>query len=506
MSNILLLLTNTPDAIFIESNDDRISYAQAITRIELIIETLSTFNAKTIAIFADNQADWIFVDFACQIKNICLIPLPLFFSDKQIRHAIKEANIDLIITDQVTRTSSFKNLVSQQTLKINQLSIFKIAKNFKILKPKETEKITFTSGSTGAPKGVCLTSAQQWKVASSLAKTVDKDHVRHLCVLPLSTLLENIAGVYAPTLVNGTIILSSMEDLGFNGSAGFKLEKLLQTIKRVQPHSLILLPQLLLALVCAAESGWEVPDSISFIAVGGGKVAEHLIKRAHACQLPVYEGYGLSECISVVSLNAPNNNQDKPGSTGKPLPHVKVEIKNKEIIVSGQIFLGYLNQPESWYPLTINTGDLGHLDDNGYLFIDGRKKNILVSSFGRNISPEWVESELLSNPIIQQCVVIGDAQAFCAAIIFPGQFNLTGPALTPEQKNARIQTWIDEINSGLPDYAQIKAWLKLEKALSPQDKLLTENGRPKRSQINHYYQSEIQTMYQTGITNMKEHA
>jgi len=489
--NVFKLLATIPNATFIECNEGLITNEQAIERIEAAVKTLSALNANTIAIFADNQADWVFVDLACQQLNLCCIPLPLFFSDKQIQHAISEANIDCIITDQSHRLNSFNDLVDESDKKINQLSIYDVTKNFDSRKPRNTQKITFTSGSTGAPKGVCLTFEQQWTVAQSLADTVNKKNVRHLCLLPLSTLLENLAGIYAPTLVGGTIILSPIRDLGFNGSADFQLEKLLHTLKRVQPNSLILLPQLLLALVTAAEAGWQAPDSLSFIAVGGGKVAKHLIERAHKYHLPVFEGYGLSECASVVSLNEPHHALDRPGSTGKPLPHAKVKIIEDEIIVSGTVFLGYLNQADSWYPGEIHTGDLGHFDDDGYLYIDGRIKNILVSSFGRNINPEWVESELASHPIIHQCVVIGDARPFCTALIFPRDMQLTN-----NEEDALIQQWVDKINQSLPDYAQVQRWLKLDKPLSPSDDLLTDNGRPKRKQINDYYQTEIQQIYQ----------
>lgn len=508
MTKLLSLLAKTPDTILIDSNEANISYQQAITKIEAAMQALSTFNANTIAIFADNQADWVILDFACQIMNVCCIPLPLFFSDKQIQHAIRSADIDLIITDQQQRKQAFEPLVSDTGGQINQLKIYQVKQSHESLKPENTHKITFTSGSTGDPKGVCLSSEQQWQVAQSLADmvvgSVNNKTIRHLCVLPLSTLLENIAGIYAPVLAGGTIILSPMQDLGFNGSAEFQLEKLLHTIEQVQPHSLILLPQLLLALVSAAEAGWKAPESLSFIAVGGGKVAGHLIERAHANQLPVYEGYGLSECSSVVSLNKPDVRQNdsseknyseknRPGSTGKPLAHLDVQIKDNEIIVCGDVFLGYLNQPESWYQNCVHTGDLGHIDEQGYLYIDGRKKNILVSSYGRNISPEWVESELASHPVIQQCVVIGDAQPCCAALIFPRDLKLPDPA----QQDLILKQWIEKVNLNLPDYAQVKTWIILEKALSVADGLLTENGRPRRIQINQTYQTEIQQMYQS---------
>ncbi|VAW83619.1 Long-chain-fatty-acid--CoA ligase [hydrothermal vent metagenome] len=485
MRSILSILNDNPDTILIDSDKESVTYGQATSRIKAIMEILSEKNAETIAIFADNQADWIFIDFACQEKNICCIPLPLFFSDKQLQHAISAADVDLIFTDQHERIRPLLNLTGDEATLINRMHIYKITKNGDSDKPEGTEKITFTSGSTGDPKGVCLTTEQQWRVAQSLADAVDVTQSRHLCVLPLSTLLENIAGVYTPILVGGSIIFSPMKDLGFNGSAQFQLEKLLHTIEHVQPDSLVLLPQLLLALVSAAESGWKVPASLKFIAVGGGRVAPHLLRRAHQCRLPVYEGYGLSECASVVSLNSPDEN--RPGSVGKPLPHLNVEIKNKEIVVIEQSFLGYLNEPEGWYQTTVATGDLGHLDNEGYLYIDGRKKNILVSSYGRNINPEWLESELLCHPLIQQSVVLGDALPYCTALIYPRKTDL---------KDIVIEQWIDETNKRLPDYARIKAWFRLKKPLSPDDNLLTNNGKPKRLEIAKCYQTEIEQMYQ----------
>ncbi len=486
MPDILSLLSSSPESTFIESSGVPISRKQAGRKILRTVDALSASKAKTVAIFADNQADWIFVDLACQIMGICCIPLPLFFSQEQIQHSIDAANVDIIVTDQVTRVLRLSTAIKDKAITINNLHVYSIKQNIPSEKPEETEKITFTSGSTGTPKGVCLTSEQQWGVAHSIADIVNKEKIRHLCILPLSTLLENIVGVYASMLVGGTIITPSLSEPGFNGSASFRIDRLLHTIERSQPNTLILLPQLLLGLVNAVESGWKPPASIETIAVGGGKVAVHLIERARRCRLPVYEGYGLSECGSVVSLNTANN--DKPGSVGKPLPHHKVEIRNNEIHVKGQAFLGYLNEPESWYQPSIDTGDLGYLDEDGYLFIDGRKKNVLVSSYGRNINPEWVESELSSHPMIQQCVVFGDAKPFCCAIIFSGKADID---------DSNIQAWVDKTNRRLPDYARIRTWLRLEKPLTPDNGLLTDNGRPRRSHISRHYQAEIKQMYNT---------
>jgi long-chain acyl-CoA synthetase len=245
-----------------------------------------------------------------------------------------------------------------------------------------------------------------------------------------------------------------------------------------------LLPELLMALVAAISRGWQPPSSLKFIAVGGSKVSPRLLDQARVLGLPVYEGYGLSECGSVVSLNSPSDM--KLDTIGKVLPHLNVTIEQGEIVVTGNAFLGYINEPESWSKEKVYTGDLGFFDDNHYLHINGRKKNLLISSFGRNINPEWVESELLSSGLLQQCVVFGDAKPYCVSLLYPRDNN------TSDQT---IQSLIDSVNQQLPNYAQIVKWTKLTEPMTFANNLLTSNGRPVREKILHHYAHRIEQLY-----------
>ena len=149
--------------------------------------------------------------------------------------------------------------------------------------------------------------------------------------------------------------------------------------------------------------------------------------------------------------------------------------------------LGYANESASWYPRKIYTGDLGSIDARGFLQINGRKKNLLISSYGRNINPEWPESELLANNAIAECVVFGDAQPYCVALITPRM------AATSE---AAIQQCIDKVNQQLPDYARLQAWQLLPQPLSHCPDLTTANGRPKRDAIAKHYSELIESLYQ----------
>jgi long-subunit acyl-CoA synthetase (AMP-forming) len=458
------------------------TYKQLIDVVNHVADELQSVRHRVVALYADNCPEWVIVDLACQLAGITLLPLPSFFSDHQLNHAVAQAGASAVIHVNDDRMSQL--LVQTNTFGVCERFVLSKTSIKETRIPDKASKITFTSGSTGEPKGVCLSKAQQFSVADQLNKVLKLASNKHLSLLPFSTLLENVAGVYLTFLAGGTVLALPKETLGFNGSSGFNINDLLASISHHQPSSLILLPELLTALVTSVENGWKPPKTLEFIAVGGSKVFPELLKQAQQVGLPVYEGYGLSECASVVSLNVENNT--KVGSVGRPLGHLSVVIENNEVMVSGNTFLGYVNEPESWNLSTVTTGDLGHLDDEGYLFINGRKKNLIISSFGRNINPEWVESSVLSNVLIKQCVVFGDAKPFCTAVIYLAD---------KTSSDDDIQAWINAVNQTLPDYAQVTRWIRLEEPLSVKLGLLTANGRPKREAVLQTFYDALEALY-----------
>lgn len=470
--------------VVLEGEYARLTLEELTERVQAMAAFLHQQQVQTLALFAANSPEWIIADLACQEAGICLLPLPAFFTNTQLQHCLKEAAADALLIGNRLRTDA---LLPEGSAGLNEPVtgwwLQTLAPEQSAQMPEGTAKITFTSGSTGSPKGVCLDHNIQLAVAQSLARATALGEHRHLCLLPLSTLLENVGGVYRALLSGGTVVTLPEQQLGFSGT-GFHINHLLGALDQVQPDSLIVLPELLQALNLAGEQGWLAPASLKFIAVGGAKVAPAQIEQARVLGLPVYEGYGLSECGSVVSLNVPGH--DRAGSCGQPLGHQRITLQDGEIVVSGQVFLGYLNEPGSWYRASVATGDLGSLDDAGFLHISGRRKNLLISSFGRNINPEWVESEILANAAIRQCVVTGDAKPFCSAIIVSRD-----PALA----DSAIQAWLDDCNRRLPDYAQVKAWLRLPEPMSAAQGLFTENGRPKRPAITAHFNQAIEALY-----------
>ena len=413
--------------------------------------------ARVAGLMADNGLDWVVADLAAERAGVVLVPLPAFFTAGQLEHAVAASGMDSVLG---ARLAGFEAAGEIEGLRWSR----RPCKTPEL--PRGTSKLTFTSGTTGAPKGVALRSAQQWAVARSIAGVArDLALRRHLCLLPLSVLLENVAGVYAALAAQMQFCVPSLAEVGMRGSSSFDADACLAAIEHWQAESVILLPQMLAALASAVERGAVAPRSLKFAAVGGARVSPALIQRARALGLPAYEGYGLSECASVVALNVPG--ADRPGSVGRPLPHVRVHIEEGEIVVDG-----------------IRTGDLGRVDEDGYLHIDGRRRNVLITSFGRNVSPEWPEAELLAGGTIAQAAVFGEARARLCALVVPA----------PDATSEAIEAQVRAANQRLPDYARVGAWLRADEPFTPRNGFATANGRARRDALWRAYAERLDAL------------
>lgn len=454
----------------------QLSYAELRHEVAARASHLQQLGVQRVALTLDNGLEWALWDLALLRAGLVCVPLPGFFSPAQQEHVLNHAGIDCLIgavspfSERCGFRQSVGGLLLRQPDAVTPV-------------PDGTLKITYTSGTTGQPKGVCLDAEAQLAVAESLRQaSLACDVQQHLCVLPLATLLENIAGLYAPLLAGARIDLRPLAEIGFSGAAGFELPRFVTTLNENRPHSLILLPQLLLALVSAAEQGVPLPTSLRFIAVGGGRVAPQLLERAERLGLPVFEGYGLSECASVVCLNTPEAR--RIGTVGRPLAHVELRLADDdEVLVRGPHMLGYLGElalAGEW----LATGDLGHFED-GFLVLHGRKKHQFVTAYGRNVNPEWVEAELVQQEPIAQAWLHGEALAQNVAVLVPRRAELS---------DAELQAAVERVNAGLPDYARVHHWLRAAEPFSAGDGLATANGRLRRNALFNHYQSAINAL------------
>lgn len=483
MSQILQALRRTTvDPSWVGSGAIRWTRAPMLERVTRLSERLDEQPPGAVALLLDNGLAWAAADLAALAANRVCVPLPHFFTAEQRDHALDQAGVSTILIDRPEQANGLDCKRIERLEWGLHIATRRPSKTAAL--PHGTAKITFTSGTTGRPRGVCLDQKAMEAVARSIVSAVEPARPRrHLCALPLATLLENVAGLYAPLLAGAECVLPSLAELGWGDGSGFDAASFVRTVIREEPESLILVPELLMALVVAAELGFRPPESLRVVAVGGARVSSELLERAEKVHLPVYEGYGLSECASVVTLNRPG--AVRPGSTGRPLPHARVEIAaDGEVLVSGPRALGYVGE-EPLSGCTYSTGDLGSLDEDGYLHVRGRKRSVLITSLGRNVSPEWVEAELTHGGAIAQAAVFGEARPYCVAVIV-----LRAPK--------RLNDAIDEIaraNQRLPNYARVGGWLLADSPFTPENEQATANRRIRRDRIEPLYTERLDALY-----------
>jgi long-chain acyl-CoA synthetase len=427
-------------------------------------------------LLAENGCDWAVADLAMHHLHRVNVPLPAYFTPAQMRHAIDDAGVDTLITDRCAEVMERWPEFSM----VGSLSSGTLAVLRREVDPSQrravaagTSKITYTSGSTAEPKGVCLPGAALDRASRAMVQAIAPIGIgRHLCLMPLPTLLENLAGVYAPLRLGATCVVPGSADTGMSYGA-LDPQRLLRSLTLHRPESLVLVPELLRLLVRAAQAGYRLPSSLKFIAVGGAPVAQSLLEEAADLRLPVFEGYGLSECGSVVCLNTPQAR--RLGSVGRPLSHVTLKTgEGGELLVSGWTMSGYLGDKIHEGHQEIATGDLAEIDADGFVHIRGRLRNLFITSFGRNVSPEWIERELSHEPAIRHALAIGEGCPDVRALVCP---------VKPELEQAAIVHAVEHANERLPDYARVRHVVRMPEIPTLSNGLLTANGRLRRERV-----------------------
>ena len=199
------------------------------------------------------------------------------------------------------------------------------------------------------------------------------------------------------------------------------------------------------------------------------------------------------------------------GSGGRAFPGAEVKIaEDGEILVKGRnVFLGYYKEPEATAEALIDgwlySGDLGEIDDEGFLWITGRKKDIIITAGGKNIAPKPLEGGLKNHSLISEAVVIGDRRKFLSVVItldeesserYMLENNLSGPAHLSSEIHAEIQEAIDDLNTGFARVEQLKKFAVLPRQLSIEGGELTPTLKIKRNKVNEHFADIIDGMYQ----------
>ncbi|MDO5744290.1 MAG: AMP-binding protein [Micrococcaceae bacterium] len=258
-----------------------------------------------------------------------------------------------------------------------------------------------------------------------------------------------------------------------------------------------------------AAMGGKVVHAVS----GGAPLGERLGHFFHGIGLTVLEGYGLTETTAPITVNTPTNL--KIGTVGRPLPGNGVKIaEDGEILAKGVcVMRGYYNRPdlteENFTDGWFRTGDIGELDDQGFLRITGRKKEIIVTASGKNVIPAMLEDQIRANPLVSQCVVLGDARPFISALVTLDEEALPGwlerhqlPANTTMAQAAElpqvleaISALIKKANSSVSNAEAIKEFRIVPTDFTEDSGHLTPSLKIKRGQVLKDYDSVVEEIY-----------
>ncbi|NWF93955.1 MAG: AMP-binding protein [Syntrophaceae bacterium] len=425
------------------------------------------------------------------------------------------------------------------------------------VKPDDLAVLIYTSGTTGPPKGAMLTHRNLLFMSEAMvAANPIRDGDETLSFLPLchifeqlftvminirygtvvnfientDTIMENMKEV-SPTVTYGVpriwekyasgIMIRMSDATWFKRTVfkicmaiGMKYASLTLNFKPVPPY-------LKLAYLAAYMAVFrKLKERLGFDRVrvaysGAAPISPDVLKFFNAIGLPLIEGYGQTEGTGVTTVS--RKGSLKIGKVGQPLPGVEVKIApDGEILVRGPgVFKGYFKNPEATAETLkdgwLHSGDVGELDEDGFLKITDRKKDLIITAGGKNIAPQNIENQLKFSPYINDAVVIGDRRRYLVALIAIDEENVikyaqdhkiqfgTYASLTqaPEIKQL-IQREVDRVNKTLAQVEQVKKFTIIPKKLYEEDGEVTPTMKVKRKFINEAYKDIIEAMYKSG--------
>ncbi|MFF1410638.1 AMP-binding protein [Streptomyces sp. NPDC058289] len=390
--------------------------------------------AARVGLLAENSPEWVVADLALLFGGAVEIPVPTAFTAEQAASLLETADICLV-DDSGARalerwTESTAIAVLPAGCPVTPVDLPELLSGAPAAGPlpevpaqDAVVKVIHTSGTTSAPKGVRIRRHGLDELLTSLrARIRPADFERYLSVVPLSLLIEQVAGLYMPFLTGGSVSFLP-PGTALVGTAADAGPRMLTLLRQARPTALVVPPTVaaLFLALCDEQPGESVQerhqrifghDGPVFIACGGAPVPAEVLQRLDAYGLAVHEGYGLSENSSVVSWNVPG--EVRFGTVGRPLDHVQVELaEDGELLIhSTSLFAGYTREDPSSVVVDeqgrLHTGDLAEIDEDGYLRITGRKKSMVITASGRNVSPEWVESRYRELGFIREAAVVAD--------------------------------------------------------------------------------------------------
>ncbi len=495
-----------------------------------------------VAIFADNRFEWLVADIATLTAGSANLPLHATLTAPQARYQLAHGGARGLIVDDQTQAdkvfsvlndlpdlewiASFDPIVAPSSARI---PIFRweglvqrgrlasartreeVHRREKALTRDDLATIIYTSGTTGPPKGVMLTHGNlvsNAEAVMAISPVTHEDVV--LSWLPYSHIYARTVDHYLTTLGGATVVLAE------------SIETLILNLAETRPTWMTAVPRFY-------EKIWARVEHLSpeqraatlhkifgprlrYLSSGGAPLPKHLAEGFLASGMPLLEGYGLTESSPVISFNRLDAN--KVGTVGPPVPGVEVRIaEDGEVLTRGpHVMKGYWNDPEStrraindgW----LHTGDIGVLDEDGYLSITDRKKNLIVTSQGKNIAPAEIEHLLTSDPAIDQAVIYGDRRPFVTALIVPNfpflqakaeelgcPIETEGDLIVSEPLRAFYAERIAELMGAVSHPEQVRAFQLLARPFSAAADEVTATLKIRRKYVLDKFANQLDALY-----------
>ena len=521
-----------------------ISYSEIFKKVIYISSYLIKRNIQKgdrVLLLSQNRIEWFIFDLSIQFIGGVTVPSFVTNSSEDNGFIIKDCKPKVIIIenekyfkDNIKLFTKYdvRNIISIDSCKgLNDLEYIcsqeKTKKPKIIVKRNDLSSIIYTSGTSGNLKGVKLSHGSilyNCDAAYELIKSLKINKERFLSFLPLSHSYERMAGLYVPLCINAEIYYCN------------QLERISEYFKSVKPTIVTAVPRLyeniykrinsklnnsnifikLLFKLTKSIGTKKINSNLSlfekfldiFICfiikkkirqTFGGKIKSFISGGAAlepsvgdfflSCGVNILQGYGQTEAGPLISCNTIEKNSTK--TVGFPIKYLTVKIsKEKEILVKGpSIMLGYWNNSQltkktlknNW----LHTGDLGVIDTLGRLIINGRKKDLIVTSNGENISPQKIENLLSSQPLIDQAVIYGNSKPYLIALIVP----------TKDIKKSVMKKLLIRINDKLSFHEKVRKHLIIENPFTYKNGFLTQTLKIKKEKVFRYYENEIKKLY-----------
>lgn len=486
-----------------------------------------------VAILSENRAEWLVADMAIQCAATVNVPLHAPLSPAQVQFQLEnsgtrwifvanQAQLDkvteirgtlpelegVVVFDDVAAPDaiSWRGFLQRgRTARATVQS--ELARREAALRADDLATIIYTSGTTGNPKGVMLT--QHNLVSNALAFTEVSTFGPGSVFfnwLPFSHIYARTVDIYVTLAVGATLCLADsaetvvpnlgeIQPMNFSGVPRF-YEKVLAAVQHEDPK---ILGQRLRGIF---------GSRIDFLGSGGAPLPVSVAQAYKDAGLLLLQGYGLTESSPVISFN--RKEMYKIESVGRPIPGVEVKIADDgEILTRGpHVMKGYWkNDAETQRTIVdgwLHTGDLGKLDDDGFLHITGRKKELLVLSNGKKVVPSQLEGILLADPCIDQVVVHGEGRNFLCALVVPHFGNLCQAMSTngaPEAlaRDAKVRAFLEariqQALTSVSAWEQVRKIVILPQPFSVARDEMTVSLKLRRSVIFEHYRDELDTAY-----------